>query len=263
MTDADLKLYQADDMPTSLTAPAPSGGAIGATQITGSTIGEVFFTMASAASGGGSKVQYSKVFWFNDHATDDLSSAKVYIANALDTPAAGNNLMSGLSSSASDNTTKKLRWIGEDSAGDPAYEDTTMNGTTEVTGAAQFNANLAAVELRLVSGGALTTAAGDITIKKNGTTLGIIPAGYSSAICEVDIGLEAALDDTATTTNPGTAPGGITFSRPRTYAGGLAVANSGVLTAQSGQGVWVKWTELEERLSSPDLQIVFAIQGDA
>lgn len=262
MTNADLKLYKAASMPTSLTAPAPMGGAKSSTQITGSAIGEIFFTMAAAGSGGGAKIQYSKVFWWNDHASDDLANAKVHIANALDTPAAGNNLMSGVSAGSGDNNTKKLRFIGKNSAGVPAFEDVTMNGTTEVTGAAQFS-EIHAVELRLVSGSALTTAAGDITIKKNGVTLGIIPAGYSCAIAEVDIGLAATLDDTATSTNPGTAPAGITFSRPRDHAGGLAVANSGTLTHQTGQGVWLKWTCAEERLSSPDLQLVLKLQGEA
>jgi hypothetical protein len=103
----------------------------------------------------------------------------------------------------------------------------------------------------------------DILIKRNGVTIGKIPAGYSSATCEIDLWLPNVVDDTSTAANPVTAPAGATWSRPRTYDGGASVANSGVLEAETDQAVWLRWRQRAGRLSSSTVDLVLGIAGEA
>lgn len=258
MVAGDIKLYQATTMPTTL-ATTSVGGAISATEITNGTIGEVHFTMASAILGGGAKTQYSKFFTKNTHASEDLAAAKVYCPNLLDDSPSGNHAIVIRPSSSSDDTTYMNRLIGFDASGDPLVEDVACNGDADVTSSGLFS-KLCAVESRLVSSSALVASNSDRIIKKNGTTLGKVPETFSSATAEIAIGLEATLNDTATTTDAATAPSGITFSKPKDYAGGIAVA-TGTLTHGDKQGIWSKWVVDERRSSSPDLEVGVATHG--
>lgn len=257
----DIKQYQAATMPTSLTTSSVGGAINTGVQITGGTIGEIFPGMASAASGGGTRTIYAKTFVKNTNGADDLSSTVFFLANSLDDKPSGNHTVSVVSSSASDGSTKKARFIGLSSGGAPQQEEVTMNGTTVVTTTNTYSA-IHRIEIRLVASGDLTDATGDITVSSNSTTIGVIPAGMSSATGEVKIGLVATLDGTSTTTDATTAPSGITFSKPRTAATGLAAANAGVLTHGTAQAVWWKWVVTEEQKPSADIELALDWQGE-
>lgn len=258
---SDLKMYQATTMPTSLTAPTNIGGVKSATQITGGSIGEVHFTMSSALVGGGDKVQRSKYFYGNDSAADDLTSAVIWLPNALDDSAAGNFTTSDVSSSASDGSGKKVRRLGYDQTGAAVQEEQVLNGTSEVTGSQQFS-DVHRREIRNSSTGALEAAAGSITHKRNSVTQGETPAGYYGATSEIDIWLPSTLSDSSTAGDAGSDPTGASWSRPRTFATGEAVANSGTLTHGQAQGIWSRWTLKERAKASADVQVITAIQGN-
>lgn len=259
---SDMKLVEATTMPASF-ATASVGGAIdgGETLISDATVGQVHFTTASNASGGGDKVQYSKIFDKNDHATDTVNNYVVWIENAIDTLGSANTI-SFTSASASDDSTKKMTIQGFSSGGAAQTEDVTMNGTTQVTSSLSYTGRVRCI-LRLVSTGATSTAAGDIDIEFNAATVGTMPAGLYSATGEIDIALEAALDGSATIADASTAPSGPSFSRPRTQGGGLTTdAGTGTLEAQEAQGIWSKWTLPELMLPYSSIQCSIVGYGE-
>lgn len=258
VSPSQLKLFAATTMATSLTT-ANVGGAISATEVLGATIGEVFFTMAAPAESEGDQPQISKTFYKNTNTTDDLTDAKIWLANALDAGDAGNYPVSLQSSNVLDGSTYKGRCQGLDTAGDPLQAEVTLAGTTEVFTGLDFSV-VHSVETRNATTGVLQALNGTLTVRRNGDIIGVIPAGYYSANTEVNIGLAAALNDTATTADAETDPSGITFSRPRTYADGLAVAGDD-LTAEDAQGIWFKWIQPERRKPTPDQQVLVGIRG--
>lgn len=261
VSPTQLKLAEASVMPVSFST-ASIGGAKTTNIINGSSVGEVHFPMGSSMAGGGSKIQRSKLFYISE-SSDDLTSSKIFLANALDT-VAGNDEWRFVSDNAADDDSDDgitYRGIGFDTAGDPLQEEVVGNGTSEVLSLADFSVR-GRVESRNNLSGELQPMAGNGTIKKGTSAIGTIPAGYYSATSEVDIWLPSTLNDTATAADAASDPSGASFSRPRTFAGGLAVANSGTLTGGSGQGIWSRWTVPEEALPSGDIQVVIAIQGD-
>lgn len=261
VSPSELKLFQALTMATGFTT-ANVGGGISTTEILGAVLGEIFFMMSALGSGGGDQLQIQKAFFANTNATDDLTTAKIWLPNALDDGPAGSYPNSAVSSSASDNNTKKVRFLGFDSGSDPVQSELTMNGITEVFDSIPFEPLVSSAELRSVATGLLVTAAGDITLKRNGTVYGVIPAGRSSANSEINIGLAAALDDTDDIADCQTDPSGVTFVRPRTYADGEDVAG-GDLLANSGQGIWFKWIQPERRKPTADQQVCVRIRGSS
>lgn len=256
---ADLPLFLPATLATSLTAPTSIGGATTATQITGSSIGEVLFAMSANTYGGATKTQYGKLFQGNAHATIDLTSAVMFLDNAMD-DSAGGYVTTAVSTSASDGSNVTLRVIGETVSAD-AQDEFAMNGTTAATGSTTL-ASRWCCELRDTSTGALTPAVGTISIKENGVVIAILSPGMCSVTAEIKFGLAATLNDTATTTDASTAPGGISFAKPRTAAAGTAVANSGTLTALAEQGVWLKWECRDGRRASADVEIYLRCQGE-
>jgi len=258
VTAGDIKHYQAQTMAANSTASNIGGAINTGAQIQGSILSEVFFTMASATAGGGARVQHASSHIKNTNATDSMTSGLAWLANALD-DVASDGTASFVSSSA-DDSTRKVRILGLDDAGTPTQEDLPLNGTSTVTSLTSWSA-IHRVELRLVSGGALAAAAGDITVTR-GADLGVIPAGYWSATSEVEFGLEATLGTSATTADAATAPSGISFARPRTEAGGTALANSGLLAAGATQQVWWRWTLAEQARPSADIQVVLRWSGE-
>ena len=250
----DVKFYQAASMPVDETSPV--GGACSAVEITGATVGEIFPSLVANAAGGADKTKYSKFFVKNTHGTDSGFTFKAYIRNALDNVSAAGTV-TAVSSHSSDGNTKKLYITGEDGSGTPQSEEIVLNGTSTVTGVKNFG-KIYKVEIRLVSSGAKTTAAGDITITR-GSALGILPAGYSHAHAEFNIGLPATLNDTVTTTNVNTAPAGISFSRPNSSGEALSFASSGTLGPGDAQGVWVQYTLADGALPLLDLTDVIVV----
>lgn len=259
VTTADIKHYKATTMAADFTTSNIGGAINTGAQIQGAVLSEALFTMASATAGGGAKVQYSSTHVKNTNATDALTSAKAWLANAL-VDVASNGTASFASSSASDDTTRKVRILGLDDNAVPTQEDLALNGLSSVTSLTSWSA-IHRVELRLVSGGTLVNAAGDITVTRD-SALGVIPAGYWSATAEVQFGVEATLGTSTTTTDAATPPAGISFAKPRTEAGATSLANSGTIAAAATQQVWWKWTLAEQAKPSADFQIVLRWNGD-
>lgn len=255
---SELILRPSSVMPESL-ATEDVGGAIGTGTISGAVVGEIFGSMPATGS---QQVQYSKVFFENSNTLDDLDNSKIFLVNGLADGPGGNHTISVQSTSADDNSGKQVRLNGLNSVPEPDFELRPLNGTTEVFGATNFGSLLVAT-LHDVVTGELTPAVGAITIRKNGQVLGIIPPGYYSATREIDLGLASALDDTATSDDAATAPSGISFSRPTTFGAGLEVANSGTLSAEAAQGIWLRWTLAANRIPTPDVEIVLGIGGDS
>lgn len=257
----DLKLY----LPaTPLLAWSPPtalvGGAKSATQITGASISELHVTMPSALDGGGTRYQYAKWFVTNTSSTNDLTAGTINLPLAIDDSPAGPFTVSATSDSASDDNTRKIRYIGTDTFDAPLQFEVTSSGLTEAVSSDDMN-SLIAVECRNVSTGALVASVGNQTIKCGSTVVAVLLAGYYSMTSEIKIGLVATLDDTTTTTDGATAPSGITFTKPRTVAAGIAMANSGALGHGVSQGGWSRWAVSEMRKPSMDIQVV--IQPDA
>lgn len=260
LTSNDIKAYQATTMPTSLTTSTVGGAINTSAEITNGTIGEVLPSLASSLSGGGDKTLYAKYFLKNVSASDDLPNAKIFIENLLDDGPVGNHNITIRPSASGDDSTRVAKLIGFDSGGASLIENLPLNGDADVTSVGQFS-KLVAVESRLASGGALVRSVSQWTVKKNTTVVGYVPVSSYGATSEVAIGLEASLNGSSTTTDATTAPSGITFSKPKDYAGGLAVA-TGTLTHGDAQAIWERWINPERRATSPDFELVVSIQGD-
>jgi len=259
VASSDLLLYGSANIPTDDTSTA--GGAIDTgNELQGTTIGELFDSTPANAAGGSDIIHYQKCFYKNTNASDDLSDAVIWLLNGLASFGTAGSV-SAVSTSSSDDSTKYIKVFGFDSGGNALTESITLNGTSSVNGSSTF-ASIWKVELRLVATDALTTADGDITITR-GSDLGMIPTGYYSATAEIEIGLESSLDDSNTTTNRLTAPSGITFSKAIDEGTALDVANSGVLSSGSAQGIWLKRTIKAGLTATTDIEIILRIKGTA
>ena len=257
VSSSDLQLYKSATMAANFTT-ATIGGAISGTLITGGTIGEVLFTMGSNLPGGGNKVQVEKIFYKNTNTVSLLTQSAIFILNALTTVGTAGTVQL-VSSSTSDNSTYYVRINGFSSGTNAQLEQITMNGTTAVNGSATWS-SIVRAENRLVSSGVLSAANGNITVTR-GTVLGIIPAGWRTAISEITIALAGTLNDNGTTTNASTPPS-LTFSNPSSYATGISVANSGTMNPGDAQGVWIQWTLPEQTNPSEDIDCVLVLQGN-
>jgi hypothetical protein len=238
----DMKWRKPTTIATSFST-STIGGAKTATNLTSATLDELIFSTSAEASGGSNVVQYAKIFLANTHATDAASSVGVWIANSLDTPAAA-AVVKFVSSSTSDNTTKKILIKGYDSSGVPQSEYRTLNGTTEVTSSLTYSVTTARnLTCEYVDADNVrANSVGIITVTHNVTVLGYIPAGCSFAATGIAIGVTATVDDSQTTTNASTAPSGISFSAPNLTAEKILTNGSGALAAGVAQGYWIRVT---------------------
>ena len=254
---SQLKLLAALTMATSLST-ANVGGGISTTEILATTIGEVFFTMA--ADPDDDLTQISKAHYLNENATDALTGAQIWLPNTLAT-VSGNYPITAQSDSEDDDSSKKIRVLGYDASVDPLQGEFPMDGLDEAFGSVDFSQEHG-IELRSSTTGLLVAAAGKITLRKNGTVLGYIPAGKSSANSEVSIGLADALNDTDTADDAATPPAGVTFSRPGSYEAGLAVVGDD-LPPEESQGIWFRWIQKKRRKPSADMLGLVGIRGSS
>jgi hypothetical protein len=252
VTNSDILLYKSTNTPTDDVSPV--GGVISATQITGSTIGEVFRTITANPAGSSSQVRYQKVFIKNNNATSSLNNATAYLANSLnDTPAPGNCTV--VSDNSGDGANLQMQIIGIDNGGNPNQELINLNGVTPVTGVIIWSQIWKVITLS--TGTTTETAsAGNITISVGGVGIGQTPAGYYSATAEIKIALASTLNDSSSSVNDLTAPAGFSFTKPQTYNTGIPMANSGVLTNGSAQGIWIQQTIPAGLATSTDVQIL-------
>jgi hypothetical protein len=256
VTTSELLLYKSTNTPSDETSLV--GGAISATQITGTSVGEVYAPPITQSNSfpGADRIHYEKVFYKNTDTTSDLSAGVIFILNSIDDIGSA-GVLTVASSSSSDVGT--LVVIGYDNTGNPQEESIAVNGLNNVQGLINWTYVQRAIFTD--GNGNPIAAVGDLSLAVAGTNVGKIPSGYHSATGEFRIGLAATLSDTATTTNTITAPGGITFTKPRSASAGIAVANSGVLTHLQSQGIWLKMTTKAGLAAASDVDVVLSING--
>lgn len=213
----------------------------------------VFYSIASNLLGGGARYEYESTFLKNTHSTDTAHAMQLWLKGALaDNTGAGKVSVQGATIALNGNYF--VRWYALDNSGSsvPFNEDITCNGTTLVSGATDMKVGGAIrAMLHNSSGGALVVAPCDVYIFQGAQLLGIIPSGRWSATVEVQIGTAATKNTSATTTNPITAPSGITFYRPNTV--GTAI----VVPADLGPGDKIQlWWQLKvAELANPATSI--------
>lgn len=262
LSKIDLQLFKALTMATGW-GTTDIGGGRSTSQITASTIGEVFFSMAANLAGGGDLLQHQKVHWWNDHASDPFEQAVVYGENFIDDlPSSGQLTVRG--TSVSQGATYKNVLLGFDGSTSQS-EDVVMDGTNSVASLLDWTA-LRRAEHRLTGSGSLTPSISTVDFLRLSTEIANMLLGYWSITGEVGIWLPATLDDTGTNgsgNNAAVPPGSSTFTRPRLPADGLAVANGQILTAQHSQGAWLVLEVLEDSKPSRDCQVGLALYGQA
>lgn len=254
--------YKCSSPPADFTT-TPIGGAISVNTINSALLEEVLFKMSSAAEGGGDRTQRSKFFVKNTHSTEPLTSAKIYLPLSLDDWGTNDQTVA-VQAVNTDDDDKFVRFKGHDTNGDPIQLDVNVDGTTMAATSSTYTA-FQSCEVRSQSTGELAavTSGNILSIYRNGATkLGEIIEGFYFASSEFDIWLPATLDDSITATDAGTDPSGVSWSRPRTEATALSVANSGSLTAGSAQGIFVRWTLPETTKPRSVIQIPIMVIGD-
>lgn len=262
MVDTDITLDKSANHPT--TDAATAGGARTTTQITNAATGEWLTRLVAAMTGDldtDAEQQWQEAYLRNRHVADSLADFGIYVDNLLAIPAAS-GLMKGQSSSASDNSTKELRfWI--DVAGVLVLGDdevVTMNGVTLVTGA-QTAVRCFRVGLFTASTGALATAAGVIDIYCGAELIGHIPQGESWATSEYRFAAAAANGDSATFTNRRTQPGGLTWTRPNTEA--TRIPGTGqTLAPETHRAIYAEQTLQAGMTAEPTIKLCLAWAGE-
>ena len=220
-------------------------------QINTDDTGKVFGTISAPADGEPDGKFIGKVHIFNNHSTDALTNAKVFMDNLLDDPGV-NGVLKIETTNSEDNNTKYVKVICENTVGTPDSEIVVLpsdSPSVKYSTRQAMAGRRITCELRLVSNNTVTTAAGNIYIyDSNQTLLGMIPAGKKYASGNYDIGLAPTLNDNSVTVNRLTEPDDITFTRARNEETAISVANSGTLSAQSDQAVWIRWTAQDGRI---------------
>jgi len=259
------KLYNSAT-PTLAVYPTPTptiGGGVGSTNILGNSVGELHPVMAAAMTGGGSRTSIAKFFIVNTDADTDLIGGTVNLANSLDDSPSGPFYPSVTPGLSTDDSTYFARFIGWDTqlVPQPLTSDVACNGAVQVTAGDQFS-KVVAVESRDVTSGALKATTSPWLVKNGSTTQGIMLAGYYSCTAEITIALNSVLNDTTTTTDAQTPPGGAVFTKPRSEATGIPIVNGQVLTKNNGaQGGWSQWVVGEMRKPSIDIQVIIQVNG--
>lgn len=260
---SDLKLYASANMPTSDSGTA--GGAIDTgTQIIGTTIGEWLKNFAANAEGGADKNQYQKAFVKNTHGSDSYTSAVAYIMNALKDVATQGTCQIRITDET-DATDTTIRVIGHNASGVPQTEDIEIDAETGwVTGLKEWKADasgiIACLVLATSTGAEKVLATANVEIKRD-IDLGIVPVGYSEAVGFVYIWLVGTLNDSGTSTNRVTAPGGSSFSKPNAQGDGLSFAAT--LGAGDAQGVWAKAIYYDGMPNLTDCDFVLKTYGES
>lgn len=279
LTAADISVYPAANKPED--DVSTSGGGIGGSPITGGSAGEIFPFLAAPPAGGtlddDATFQVQKLFFKNSSSTNDLLSAKAYLANGLIRPPSGTGRAFIVIRNASD--ASKIVRVWHNIGGVIVPESITCP-TSIGTGAATQGAlatSLWVERAQLLSGSSpygQTYAAGAIEIWWGNTIgtaikLGCIPAPEPSpgpswgwATAEVQMLGAGSLNDTATVSNRLTLPSG-TFARANSYAAGLDVTNTPAadLTQGDAWGVWAM-QKLQPGMPVATVQYCWAIAGD-
>lgn len=265
MTEDDVLHVQSAAHNTNDTEP--TGGVISdpRVEITTATIGECIPKLRGQTSGTidtDHEVQYQISYLENTHGSDSLTDTPgVFLANMIDSWGGGNEQIYLRGDSASDDSTKFVRLWGKNNSGLMDSEDVTLNGLSEVFGVKLFQ-ELYRAELRLVSNGELTNAAGQIFIETAGDpndVRGIITPGIWMATREVSLGMPAALGDVTELATRRTAPAGISWN----YPGPNSLLNLPAdLTA--GARCAVYWRHIvQPGIGTVDMRLAFRVYGES
>lgn len=251
----DLKLYKPATPAIDFTTSS-IGGAKSANLASAANLSEICFLMPVDDE---DQVQYAKAFIANDNAEFSPTAVKVWLKNALDDWGENDVNAAAQGDAAGDDDGKFVRFFGHDTHGDPVSREVLLD-EDEVMPTSDTLTKLQSVELRDQATGALVAAAADVKIFRNSTLIGVIPEGAYSATAEFAIWLPASLNDTTTASTAASSPSGGSFTRPRTELAALSVANGGVLTAGTAQGIWYKWALAANAKSRGDVQVILGVR---
>lgn len=261
VSNGNLLFCKAATMAVDFSTPTIGGAKNVSAVITGGTPGEVFFTMNSLETGGGSLIQGSKTFMFNSHTTDSVAMAGAYWENVC-VQITANGHIAFQSTSNSDNSTREIYVMGYDVSGLPQSESVTLNGTSLVYTLGNYS-KAHRGELHLVAGG-LTVAIGNISaIDAAPVQMGTMVAGLFGITWEVDFLLGTSIDDSITAADAAHPPAG-SYIKPNTLATVALVPSVGyVLTFGQGCAVWQRLTLDELALPSATMQVSGVMVGSA
>lgn len=255
-----VKLYKPSVQAVDWTT-ANIGDEISANEANKNLLSEIFFSMPSYASGGGTRIQRAKMFALNTHETEDLTGGKVYMPNAFDDWGVNDLTVAAQGDASGDDDDKFIRFLGHDTNGDPIALEVSLSGNTIVPTSNSLT-KLQSAESRDDLTGEYAALEHDVNILRGGVTnLGKIPGDFYTGTGEFDIWLPSTLNDDTTAANAETDPSGASWSRPRTLLTALDIANSGVLTAGAAQGMWQRWQLPETTKPRFDLQVLIAVAG--
>lgn len=243
VTSSDMQLFKTATPPVS-EETADIGGSCSTTRIYGTDPGEVHFTSYATAVGGGNKVQTSKFHSKNTNSLYTAQGVQYWGPNfGLDLPSAG--MPRFVSTSPLDNSLKMVRWMGFDNTVSlaPQQGENTCNGTTSVS-ALDIYSFISRATLHDANSGALAVAAGTISFYIGDTLWATMPPGYSTIVCEIDMGTSTTLNDSVTIATSLIAPP-VPVSRCRSQATCITVPG-GTLVAGASCAIWSRWT-LRER----------------
>lgn len=244
------------------------GGAKSATQHNGSA-NQVFFTMEAPAAGESDRVQHQKLHAYNA-GSDPLYNSKFYGPNWID-DVSGTGTLRLTTEHASDDATKKARAVGKNASGTAVLEEQTLPATPgNRTFSTSWEDGVVSVELRDVTTDLHVTAAGPIAIAMDVgggyVERGEIPQGYKMATAEFQAWAESTLD-AATTNGVGNnctvAPGGSSFTKPRTFDSGiwLVSGNSYTITGTHSAPLWLVQTLPAETKRRQVIQCGMIVRG--
>lgn len=211
LLESDIALKQSSNHPTDDTSTA--GGAISATLIDNSSVGEWLPNLDGQVKGGTDQYQWQVAYVHNTSATDTLVDPSVSRFSTLDT-AVNEQRARITSTSGSDGSGKFVRLYGRTTDSGPLkFEDVTLAASSTADSTGIF-AQYYRAELRSTSTGELVTAAADIEIEErdSGFNVGFINAGTSVATNEWKMAVPASIGDVSTFSNRRTEPAGLTYS---------------------------------------------------
>lgn len=259
---SDLKVYGCLNLPADMTSTV-GGGIDTSNEITGEINYEIFLRGINPPEGESNTIDYSKLFIKNTNGSDDLNDGVIFLVNHLNKPATDAKiyLYAENDTGGTIDDTYSVIFTFENATGDFIQETVELNSVNLVNTLESIGTGKHIDAELVTSSGSSPVSIGFNIVISCGTVLGKIPAGLKSASSRISFGMEASLDDTATATNRATAPSGITFYQCNSYSAGMSVPNSGVLTAGSAVGIWLKRENLAGYRSISTMQIVPTLWG--
>ena len=267
ITQTSFNLYRSTDMPGDDTSSA--GGAISSTVVMPSIAGDWFPALppydGTSSSG---REQNQKVFLKNEHATDSMIGAAMFMDNAID-PIGSASILKALVSDTTDATDTTIRICGVNSSDGVVFEDIHINGSTSlVSGSVTWKGSNASI-LYIMSIDANTGLPkamlnSRVSIQDaSGTNVAYIPMYHYNAIGFITFGIQSTSGGTTSIANRISAPAGITFACPRTMDVATVIGSSGIILPGYTFAIWGREYLIPGFIKATELEIVMELIGNS